>query len=141
MIDKSLIRLGESIAKLRIARNLKQSELAYEAGVSERTLQRLEAGNVAKTDGLLKVIHQLGRLEEFLTAVEPPAFSPYQLAQEIGNKRSKKLSSSVDSATWNRSRLFDRKQRVRVRHSGRREDDNKDAQSALVKKTWPEDQK
>ncbi|WP_366057962.1 helix-turn-helix transcriptional regulator, partial [Oceanicoccus sp.] len=43
---------------MRITKKLKQSELAYEAGVSERTLQRLEAGDIIKSDGLLKVVMQ-----------------------------------------------------------------------------------
>ena len=56
MIHNNLLKLGDKIAKLRIARNLKQSELAYESGISERTLQRIEAGDVVKSDGLLKAI-------------------------------------------------------------------------------------
>jgi transcriptional regulator with XRE-family HTH domain len=80
MITKKLEELGERITRLRIGKNLKQSELAYEAGISERTLQRIEAGEVVKSDGLLKVIAYLGRLDELLEALNTPDLSPYELA-------------------------------------------------------------
>jgi transcriptional regulator with XRE-family HTH domain len=81
MIETDLQKLGDKITRLRIAKNLKQSELAYEAGISERTLQRMEAGEVVKSDGLLKVIAYLGRLDELLEAIDTPSLSPYEMAR------------------------------------------------------------
>ena len=102
MIDNDLKRLGQKIAKLRLAKNIKQSELAYEAGVSERTLQRIEAGEAAKSDGLLKVIKQLGKLEDILSSLDTAEFSPvemvastkakYSTRNKTGKRRARKAS-------------------------------------------------
>jgi len=63
---------------------MKQSELAYEAGISLRTLQRLEAGQIVRSDVLLKVIARLGKLDDLLTALETSEFSPYDMLTNAG---------------------------------------------------------
>ena len=119
MIDNDMKQLGENIAALRISKNLKQSELAYEAGVSARTLQRIEAGENVKSDGLLKVIRQLGRLDEVLAALDTPQFSPYEI---VANTR-------AQYTTGNKPR------KSRVRHSKQ-----SDATTNKASIVWPEDQ-
>lgn len=108
MLEHDLRTLGEKITRLRIARDLKQSELAYEAGISERTLQRMEAGEVVKSDGLLKVIAYLGKLDAMLGAIDTPAFSPYELANSATRggapprsrvRRSRKQAPAKDNTT------------------------------------------
>ena len=59
MISSQLENLGQRIAGLRYRTQLKQSELARDAGISLRTLQRLESGEIVKTDVLLKVLQRL----------------------------------------------------------------------------------
>jgi transcriptional regulator with XRE-family HTH domain len=132
MID--LERLGQNIAKLRVAKKLKQSELAYEAGVSERTLQRIEAGEVVKTDGLLKIVRQLGRIEEFLSAVATASFSPNQLARQIKGAASK--DAELAGAFPGPAKLPGSR-KTRVRKSGK----NKRVVGSVPKTiVWPEDQ-
>lgn len=124
-----LKRLGDRITEQRIAKHLKQSELAYEAGISERTLQRMEAGEVVKSDGLLKVIAYLGKLDAVLDALAIPDISPYHLV------------------TQSRTGSTNRSARVRVRDSKRRRGNSTsaaaesapaiDTSGAIV---WPEDQ-
>lgn len=100
MIKKELTTLGERITQLRIAKQLKQSELAYEAGISERTLQRIEAGEVVKSDGLLKVIAQLGKLEGMLNAIDTPGLSPFELAKKPNSKAApKRVRRTKNKAT------------------------------------------
>jgi transcriptional regulator with XRE-family HTH domain len=118
MIKSDLSLLGNKIARLRISKNLKQSELAYEAGVSERTLQRIEAGDTVKSDGLFKVIRQLGRLDAVLAAINTADFSPYKLSE-------KKPGSE---------------QKVRVRRS-QYDNSLNTAGTTTGKILWPEDQK
>ena len=86
MIEKHLEDLGQRVAQLRYRQQLKQSELARDAGVSLRTLQRLEAGDIVKTDVLLKVLARLGRLDELLGALAPPELSPYEQLAQAGLK-------------------------------------------------------
>ena len=47
MSDMAATRLGERIRALRYRHGLTQAQLAYKAGVGEKTLKRLETG---KTD-------------------------------------------------------------------------------------------
>ncbi len=129
MIENTLKDLGDKITRLRIARNLKQSELAYEAGISERTLQRMEAGDVVKTDGLLKVIAYLGRLDALLDAMDTPAVSPYELANRPATGRDAQRSSTPA-----------RRQRVRKPKKGDNAGKPATPQTSPGTISWPEDQ-
>jgi len=84
MVDIPLEQLGHRIAQLRYRQQLKQSELAREAGISLRTLQRLEAGDIVKNDVLLKVLQRLGRVDALLAALAPPELSPYEQLEQAG---------------------------------------------------------
>jgi transcriptional regulator with XRE-family HTH domain len=82
MLDDKLKILGTLIAHLRIQKDLKQSELAFEAGLSERVLQRIEAGHVVKSDGLVKVLVYLGVFEDLISVLSAPQISPSALAKQ-----------------------------------------------------------
>ena len=144
MIEKDLQKLGDKITRLRIAKNLKQSDLAYEAGISERTLQRIEAGEVVKSDGLLRVIAYLGRLEDMLRAIDTPSVSPYELVNSTkgrGLKRARSTGRFIDETIG--SNLP--RARVRVAKSSNTKQ-GKVLKKAVValntpgKIIWPEDQ-
>lgn len=104
-MTEELKKLGTTIANLRVSRGLQQSELAYEAGVSERTLQRLEAGNVVKADGLVKLLVYLKVFEDVLNVLKAPQISPVNLARESQKRkatapkkrrvRTKKVAGSI----------------------------------------------
>ena len=65
--------LGRAVKSARLARNLPQDDLAERARVSRRTLQRIEAGEVAVALGaVLNVLEVLGLLGQ-LDAVEADA--------------------------------------------------------------------
>ena len=65
-------QLGASLRKLRLDRNLEQSTVAERAGVSLRSLQRLELGQGSTTHTLISVLRALGR-EDWLKTVAPVA--------------------------------------------------------------------
>jgi len=134
MIESTLRNLGSRITRLRIARNLKQSELAYEAGISERTLQRMEAGEVVRTDGLLKVITYLDRLDALLDAIDSPSLSPYELATRPGKGSLRRDADGAANGTGAR--------RMRVRTSKKDHSADKPTTTSHSpgKITWPEDQ-
>jgi transcriptional regulator with XRE-family HTH domain len=144
MKNGDLTALGEQIAELRISRQLKQTELAYEAGVSHRTLQRLEAGEVVKSDGLIKVISCLGRLKEVMAALGATDFSPYEMLADAGLKVSqlkKQRNAQAPVGGDGTSKPATRKRRVR--HTAKSSPElGKVAESAgkKVKVQWPEDQ-
>ena len=84
MIEQQLITLGSHLARLRFSKQLKQAELAYEAGVSLRTLQRLEAGEIVRSDVLIKVIACLGKLDGVMAALATTEFSPFEMLADAG---------------------------------------------------------
>jgi putative transcriptional regulator len=48
LTDEAVLReLGERLSAARVSRNLTQAHVAEEAGISKRTLERLEAGAVS----------------------------------------------------------------------------------------------
>jgi transcriptional regulator with XRE-family HTH domain len=64
--------LGEQVKKLRLSRNIDQATLAERAGISRRTLQKLEAGMGSSTASLLSVVRALDR-EDWLALLAPTA--------------------------------------------------------------------
>lgn len=64
-------RLGERLAAQRLNRNLTQRQLAENAAVSLNTLRRLESGENASLDTLIRVLEALG-LGDRLDALAPP---------------------------------------------------------------------
>jgi transcriptional regulator with XRE-family HTH domain len=144
MPNRELQALGQRIAELRVARQLKQAELAYEAGVSHRTLQRLEAGEAIKSDGLLHVIKCLGRLDTVLEALASPGFSPYEKLAEAGLKVSQLRQQRPAAAPFGAREPGAPARKRRVRRA-RTETSRSDAmrgreQHKTVAVQWPEDQ-
>lgn len=139
MEDIDLRELGKQVAELRLARELKQTELAYEAGVSHRTLQRLEAGEVVKSDGLLKVIKCLGRLDIVMDALDSSGFSPYEKLADAGLKLSQLDRQRSEPHQSARSEIKSRVRKRRVRRpAGVEPESGRGAKSVQVQ--WPEDQ-
>lgn len=83
-----LSELGSRLAALRLAHNLTQAALAQEAGVSKRTIERLERGEVGtRLPVLVRVLRELDLVEK-LDALVPPAFpGPIELLQTGGRGR------------------------------------------------------
>ncbi len=144
MLNSELLALGQQIAELRIAARLKQTELAYEAGVSHRTLQRLEAGEAVNSAGLMKVIKCLGRLEVVLAALDSPGFSPYEKLAEAGLKVSQLKQQRPATVLAGEDRAgpgVSAKRRVRrSRAVVSQSDQSAERAVTAVKVQWPEDQ-
>jgi transcriptional regulator with XRE-family HTH domain len=85
--DVLLAELGQRLAQLRLNHNWQQHELATEAGVSLRTLSRIEAGEPSQTVNLLRVLRALGLVENLEALVPPPAASPLKQLQLQGKQR------------------------------------------------------
>ena len=95
------------MASIRTDRNLTQAELAEEAGISKRTLERLEAGAVAtQLSSFLRVCRQLGLLERLEALLPEPEPSPLELLKLQGQKRQRASGKKAggkgkDEWTWN----------------------------------------
>jgi transcriptional regulator with XRE-family HTH domain len=83
-----LNELGERLARIRLDRNLTQAQLATQAGVSKRTVERLEAGTVGtQLSGFIRVCRALDVIERFDLLVPEPVPSPVEQLKMAGRKR------------------------------------------------------
>jgi transcriptional regulator with XRE-family HTH domain len=95
--------LGRRIEALRLGRNLQQSELAREAGVSRRTITRLESGQSVSLDTLLRVMRALGLASRLDTLLPEPTVQPIERVRFKSRQR-KRASARKQPApgawTW-----------------------------------------
>lgn len=104
--DAILRELGARLAATRLAQNLTQAALAELAGVSKRTVERLESGAVAtQLSGFLRVCRALGLAERLELLVPAPTPSPIAQLKLHGRQRqraSRKPAAApqTDSWTW-----------------------------------------
>ena len=89
LTDEAVLQeLGGRLAGLRIEHNLTQAALAEQAGVSKRTIERLESGEVAtQLSGFLRVCRALGLLERFETLLPESVPGPMAQLKQAGRKR------------------------------------------------------
>ncbi|MCE2455141.1 MAG: helix-turn-helix transcriptional regulator [Gemmatimonadetes bacterium] len=90
-----LRELGARLKALRLQQNRRVSDLAAASGVSQRTINRLEAGSSVGTDNLVRVMRALGRLQAFEVFVPVPEVSPYDVERLRGKVR-RRASRSRD---------------------------------------------
>lgn len=104
MSDEALLQeLGQRIARLRLERNLSQAQLAEQAGISKRTLERLEAGAAATQLSLfLRVLRQLDLLERLELLLPEPQASPLALLeqQQSTRKRASRRRVAKPASSW-----------------------------------------
>lgn len=86
--DLILRELGTRITSARVGHNLTQADLAEKAGVSKRTVERLESGEVAtQLSGFLRVCRALGLVDRFDALVAEAGPSPMDQLKLQGRKR------------------------------------------------------
>jgi transcriptional regulator with XRE-family HTH domain len=100
MTDEALLSLvGERLAGLRLARNLTQQQLAEQAGLGLRTLQRLELGAAAtQLSGFVRVCRALGLLEGFDLFVPELVPGPMEQLKRQSRKRLRASGSKAAPA-------------------------------------------
>ena len=89
MTDAALLRLvGARLAGQRVAANLTQTQLAEQAGLGLRTVQRMELGVAAtQLSGFLRVCRVLGLLANLESLLPEAAPSPIALLAAQGRRR------------------------------------------------------
>jgi transcriptional regulator with XRE-family HTH domain len=99
-----LSELGSRLAQVRLEQNLTQAQLAEQAGVSKRTVERLESGSVAtQLSGFIRVCRVLDLAERFDMLVPEPVPSPIEQLKLRGRKRrraSAKRKAKAASKKW-----------------------------------------
>lgn len=82
-----LEEIGRRLARRRIGKDLSQADLAKEAGVGKRTVERVEAGESAQLTTLIRIMRVLGLLESLDAAIPPIGPSPMDLLKLKGKER------------------------------------------------------
>lgn len=92
--DAVLAEIGHRLTRTRLASNLTQAQLAEQAGVSKRTVERLEAGAVAtQLSGFIRVCRVLNLLDRFDALV--PESMPGPIAQlKLRGKQRQRASAA-----------------------------------------------
>jgi transcriptional regulator with XRE-family HTH domain len=90
-----LLELAERLTRARLGANLTQAELAREAGVSKRTIERLEAGQSTQLGNLLRVLRALRLLGNVDALLPDSAPSPVEQLRLGGRQRERARGGSV----------------------------------------------
>ena len=87
--DELLLReLGAKLARERLGKNLTQAQLAAQAGISLRTLSRIERGSgAALMSAFIRVCRALGLADRFATLVPEAQPSPMEQLKMQGRQR------------------------------------------------------
>jgi transcriptional regulator with XRE-family HTH domain len=88
MSDAAVLEeIGRRLARRRLDRDLTQADLAREAGVGKRTVERVEAGESAQLSTLIRIMRVLGLMEALDAAIPPSAPRPMDLLKLKGKER------------------------------------------------------
>jgi transcriptional regulator with XRE-family HTH domain len=90
-----LTELGARLARTRLERNISQAELAAEAGIGKRTIERIERGEPVKLPALLRVLRALNLLERLELLVPEPLPSPLERLKQQGRARRRAARGTV----------------------------------------------
>ena len=101
--DAILAEMGARMAQRRLELQLTQADLAEQAGIAKRTIERIEAGGSAQMASvvrILRVLDLLPGLDRMLPAAGP---RPMDLLKQKGKPRqraSRQRHSKPTSKTW-----------------------------------------
>ncbi|MDD2711206.1 MAG: helix-turn-helix transcriptional regulator [Verrucomicrobiae bacterium] len=97
LTDQTLLsEIGRRLAMLRLQKDVMQTEVAKQAGVGVRTVQRLENGQVAtQLSAFLRVCRALGILDRFESLIPETAASPLDELKRRGRQRRRSSGRSA----------------------------------------------
>jgi transcriptional regulator with XRE-family HTH domain len=86
--DKAVLaEIGHRLGRRRVELELTQADLAREAGVSKRTVERVEAGESTQSANLIRILRALELLETLDTAIPEAGPRPMDLLKLQGKER------------------------------------------------------
>lgn len=104
MSDEAILKeIGRRLARRRLELELTQAELAERAGVSKRTVERVEAGESTQTSTLIRIFRILGLLDNLDSLIPASGPRPLDLLKLRGKERqraSSKKGKEQAGATW-----------------------------------------
>ena len=100
LADEAVLEeLGGRLAQRRLELQLTQAELAEQAGVSKRTIERVEAGATTQMSTMIRILRALdllGRLETLIPEVGPRPMDLLKLKGKERQRAARKRSEKID---------------------------------------------
>lgn len=82
-----LQEIGYRLSRRRVERSLTQADLAREAGVAKRTVERVEAGESTQTANLIRILRVLNLFDAISAAIPEGGPRPMELLKLKGKER------------------------------------------------------
>ena len=95
--------IGRRLEAIRLQENISQADLADEAGVSRRTITRLENGGGVSLETLIRIMRALGIAGRLDALLPEPGIRPIDRVRLQGRQRQRARSKPTASAgrwTW-----------------------------------------
>ena len=92
--------LCKRLDEIRLSRNLSQAELAAEAGVSRRTMNRLADGQSISLDSFLRIMQALNLADHLAALLPDPAVRPVERVRLDGAERQRASGRRAGPADW-----------------------------------------
>jgi len=100
--DQIEFALCKRLESIRLSRNITQAQLAEEAGVSTRTIGRLEKGQGVSVDTFIRIMMAFGIQQNLEALLPDPTVRPIERVG-IGageRKRARPIQSSEERPAW-----------------------------------------
>lgn len=101
--DAILAEIGSRIAQRRLELQLTQAELAEQAGIAKRTVERIEAGGSAQMASvvrILRVLDLLPGIDRMFPVVGPRPMDLLKHKGKLRQRASRRRHSTQPSTTW-----------------------------------------
>lgn len=93
------VELGRRVSSLRLSQNMSQEQLATAAGVSKRTVQRVERGLPGQFTNLIRCMRVLQQLHALDALLPPDSPNPIDLLMRRGRVRQRSRVAVTKPAT------------------------------------------
>jgi transcriptional regulator with XRE-family HTH domain len=103
MDETILVELGKRIAQRRLEFELTQADLSEQAGISKRTLERIEAGATTQISTLIRILRVLELLDGLETLIPETGPRPMDMLKLKGRqrKRASRKKKAASDEPWN----------------------------------------
>ncbi|MCP4983353.1 MAG: helix-turn-helix transcriptional regulator [Gammaproteobacteria bacterium] len=102
--DSAVLKeIGNRIAQYRLNQNKTQAALAQEAGISNRTMTRVEHGHSVQASSLVRILRALKLTGNIDRLIPEPVVSPVQQFKMRGKQRKRASSEAAKpdkESTW-----------------------------------------
>jgi transcriptional regulator with XRE-family HTH domain len=101
--DAILAEIGERIARRRLDLQLTQADVAEQAGVSKRTVERIEAGASAQLSSVIRIfraLDQLPGLDHMLPEAVPRPMDLLKRKGKVRQRASTRSRSNQSDEPW-----------------------------------------